>query len=106
MVSETQSQIEELMPLVVGKVLHPTRKAGLATFQYLMLIRNQGVNMRLFIDHSKPEDSPGYNWVETTYDGKDDSDFLAVPSHWHKVCSSLLIPFPQRLTKGRNLEPR
>ncbi|KAG4443431.1 hypothetical protein IFR05_001110 [Cadophora sp. M221] len=56
------SQIEELMPLVVGK----------------------GISMRLFVDHSKPEDSPEHNWVDTAYDGKDDSDILTIPSHWHR----------------------
>ncbi|KAH7329903.1 hypothetical protein BKA65DRAFT_480081 [Rhexocercosporidium sp. MPI-PUGE-AT-0058] len=40
--------------------------------------------MRLFIDHSKAEDSPEHNWVDTAYDGKDDSDFLAIPNHWHR----------------------
>ncbi|KAH6718839.1 hypothetical protein BKA61DRAFT_712824 [Leptodontidium sp. MPI-SDFR-AT-0119] len=56
------SQIEELMPLVIGK----------------------GISMRLFIDHSKPEDSPEHNWVDTAYDGKDDSDILTIPNHWHR----------------------
>ncbi|TVY53524.1 hypothetical protein LCER1_G006698 [Lachnellula cervina] len=56
------SQIEELHPLVLGK----------------------GCSMRLFIDHSKPEDLPEHNWVETTYDGKEGSDVLAVPNHWHR----------------------
>ncbi|KAL5314151.1 hypothetical protein ACEPPN_018575 [Leptodophora sp. 'Broadleaf-Isolate-01'] len=46
------SQIEELMPLVIGK--------------------------------SKPEDSPEHNWVDTAYDGKDDSDILTIPNHWHR----------------------
>jgi hypothetical protein len=61
--------------------------------------------MRLFIDHvshscyqsppqfsmalklvqSKPKDDPEYNWVETTYDGKGDSEVIVVPAHWHWV---------------------
>ncbi|MCJ1401130.1 hypothetical protein MMC11_004342 [Xylographa trunciseda] len=56
------SQLEELMPIAMTK----------------------GSNMRIFIDHSKPEDSPEHNWVEVTYDGKEDSVVLAVPGHWHK----------------------
>ncbi|KAH7403694.1 hypothetical protein BKA64DRAFT_669692 [Cadophora sp. MPI-SDFR-AT-0126] len=56
------SGVEELTPLVLGK----------------------GINMRLFIDHSKPEDSPDHNWVETSYDGKDDSEVLTIPNHWHR----------------------
>ncbi|KAG4419648.1 hypothetical protein IFR04_007245 [Cadophora malorum] len=56
------SEVEELMPLALGK----------------------GISMRLFVDHSKPEDSPEHNWVDTRYDGQDDSEILAIPNHWHK----------------------
>jgi hypothetical protein len=34
---------------------------------------------------SKPKDSPEHIWVEVTYDGKEDSEVLTVPHHWHKV---------------------
>ncbi|KUJ12745.1 uncharacterized protein LY89DRAFT_721624 [Mollisia scopiformis] len=56
------SQVEELIPLSLGK----------------------GSTMRTFIDHSKPDDSPDHNWVEVTYDGKDDSEVFDVPRHWHR----------------------
>jgi len=36
---------------------------------------------------SKLENSPEHNWAETTYDGKEGSDVIAVPNHWHRVRS-------------------
>lgn len=56
------SQIEELKPLVVGK----------------------GCFMRLYIDRSKSAGDPMYNWIESSYDGKEDSDLLNVLEHWHQ----------------------
>lgn len=53
------SQIEELVPLFLGK----------------------GSVMRTFIDHSKPDEP---SWVEVTHDGKEDSDVMTVPNHWHR----------------------
>jgi len=56
--------------------------AGIEELALLSL--GKGSLMRTFIDHSKPEDSPEHNWVEFTYDGKDDSEFIVVPNHWHR----------------------
>ncbi|RFU34708.1 hypothetical protein B7463_g1637, partial [Scytalidium lignicola] len=33
--------------------------------------------MRIFIDHAKSTEELGYNWVETFYDGLEESDILA-----------------------------
>ncbi|KAH8812719.1 hypothetical protein F5884DRAFT_315683 [Xylogone sp. PMI_703] len=62
------SQIEELMPITVGK----------------------GSHMRIFIDHSKSVQDVGRNWCETTYDGMEGSDIVAVPGHWHKHHDEIL----------------
>jgi len=48
------------------------------------VVVGKGINMRIFLDNSKPDDSPEHNWVEAIYDGKEDSDVLTIPSHWHK----------------------
>ncbi|KAG4422020.1 hypothetical protein IFR04_004879 [Cadophora malorum] len=56
------SHIQELQPLSLGK----------------------GISMRSFVDTSKTEDSPGYNWSEVLYEGKDGDDLLEVPAHWHR----------------------
>ncbi|KAF2115651.1 hypothetical protein BDV96DRAFT_574242 [Lophiotrema nucula] len=55
------SQVEELLPIALAK----------------------GCSMRIFIDHSKPEDHVDHNWTENTYDGKEGSELLAIPNHWH-----------------------
>ncbi|KAH8821367.1 hypothetical protein F5884DRAFT_767545 [Xylogone sp. PMI_703] len=67
-------QVEELMPLKLGN----------------------GCHMRIFIDHDKSVDELGYNWAETTYDGKEESDVLAVPNHWHKLHDEVM-----EVTDGR-----
>ncbi|KAH6723128.1 hypothetical protein BKA61DRAFT_585865 [Leptodontidium sp. MPI-SDFR-AT-0119] len=56
------SQIQELEPLTLAK----------------------GCTMRLFIDKSKPETSPGYNWSEVFYEANEGDVPLVVPAHWHK----------------------
>ncbi|TVY31848.1 hypothetical protein LSUB1_G008296 [Lachnellula subtilissima] len=70
------SQIEEPYPLVLGKVMFYACAGDMPAVQ--------GLTYRAEIPKSKLEDSPEHNWVETTYDGKEGSDVLAVPNHWHR----------------------
>lgn len=45
----------------------------------------KGCTLDMFIDDSKPVDSPGSCWSESTYDGKPESELFDVPPHWHKL---------------------